>query len=105
MEIKIESRDSQRICSDLGSYWIVYVQLDFSNFPIFSLTLTEYRQKSYLYKSVETYVRSCEGLGVSPSGWRSPGFCPMECGGGMVYQECGVGTSPTCSDSGINSNH
>ena len=23
----------------------------------------------------------------------------------MVYQECGVGTSPTCSDSGINSNH
>ena len=101
----MESRDSQRICSDLGSYWIVYVQLDFSNFPIFSLTLTEYRQKSYLYKSVETYVRSCEGLGVSPSGWRSPGFCPMECGGGMVYQECGVGTSPTCSDSGINSNH
>ncbi|XP_029005418.1 SCO-spondin [Betta splendens] len=43
------------------------------------------------------YARHCAQEGVAVH-WRNHTFCPVQCSGGQVYQECGRACGASCSD-------
>ncbi|XP_029943604.1 SCO-spondin, partial [Salarias fasciatus] len=43
------------------------------------------------------YARHCAQEGVATP-WRNHTFCPVQCSGGQVYQECGRACGASCSD-------
>ncbi|XP_028290490.1 SCO-spondin [Gouania willdenowi] len=46
---------------------------------------------------ITAYARLCAQEGV-PVSWRNHTFCPLQCSGGQVYQECGRVCGVSCSD-------
>uniref|UniRef100_A0A665VKH1 SCO-spondin n=1 Tax=Echeneis naucrates TaxID=173247 RepID=A0A665VKH1_ECHNA len=54
-------------------------------------------QKACHCTVLTAYARDCAQEGVTVR-WRNHTFCPMQCSGGQVYQECGRACGGSCSD-------
>ncbi|XP_060104212.1 SCO-spondin-like [Heteronotia binoei] len=69
--------------------------------PFFQLCLHEVcgclADQDCLCRAVAAYARECAQEGVSVS-WRNQTFCPVQCSGGQVYQECASPCGLTCAD-------
>uniref|UniRef100_A0A3B4XYZ2 SCO-spondin n=1 Tax=Seriola lalandi dorsalis TaxID=1841481 RepID=A0A3B4XYZ2_SERLL len=69
--------------------------------PYFRLCLSEVcgcaPQKACHCTVLTAYARHCAQEGVAVQ-WRNHTFCPPQCSGGQVYQECGRACGGSCSD-------
>uniref|UniRef100_A0A8D3EE01 SCO-spondin n=1 Tax=Scophthalmus maximus TaxID=52904 RepID=A0A8D3EE01_SCOMX len=69
--------------------------------PYFRLCLSEVcgctPQKACHCTVLTAYARQCAQEGVAVQ-WRNHTFCPVQCSGGQVYQECGRACGGSCSD-------
>ncbi|XP_077160383.1 SCO-spondin-like isoform X2 [Paroedura picta] len=69
--------------------------------PFFQLCLYDMcdclAEKDCLCHVVAAYARACAQEGV-PVSWRNQSFCPVQCSGGQVYQECAAPCGLTCAD-------
>ncbi|KAF3703311.1 SCO-spondin Precursor [Channa argus] len=54
-------------------------------------------QKSCHCTVLTAYAQHCAQEGVAVH-WRNQTFCPVQCSGGQVYQECGRACGTSCSD-------
>ncbi|KAI4806605.1 hypothetical protein KUCAC02_017423, partial [Chaenocephalus aceratus] len=70
--------------------------------PYFRLCLLEVcgcvPQRACHCTILTAYTRHCAQEGVTVQ-WRNHTFCPVQCSGGQVYQECGRACGGCCSDS------
>ncbi|KAH0627733.1 hypothetical protein JD844_003874 [Phrynosoma platyrhinos] len=53
-----------------------------------------------LCSAVAAYARRCAQEGVLVA-WRNQSFCPVQCSGGQVYQECATPCQRSCADLGM----
>uniref|UniRef100_A0A3Q2QHI6 SCO-spondin n=1 Tax=Fundulus heteroclitus TaxID=8078 RepID=A0A3Q2QHI6_FUNHE len=69
--------------------------------PYFRLCLSEacgcVSQRPCHCTVLTAYARHCAQEGVTVR-WRNQTFCPIQCTGGQVYQECGRACNGSCSD-------
>ncbi|MEQ2298605.1 hypothetical protein AMECASPLE_006961 [Ameca splendens] len=69
--------------------------------PYFRLCLSEVcgcdPQRACHCTVLTAYARHCAQEGVTVH-WRNQTFCPVQCTGGQVYQECGLACGGSCSD-------
>ncbi|KAK2858572.1 hypothetical protein Q5P01_003192 [Channa striata] len=54
-------------------------------------------QKACHCTVLTAYAQRCAQEGVAVN-WRNQTFCPVQCSGGQVYQECGRACGSSCSD-------
>uniref|UniRef100_T1JAC2 Hemocytin n=1 Tax=Strigamia maritima TaxID=126957 RepID=T1JAC2_STRMM len=51
-----------------------------------------------LCRSLTEYARACAQVGVCIQNWRTENLCPIQCGEGMYYDQCGPACMKTCKN-------